>query len=148
MEIMIFLLGVLFGIVAVIMLKAVITKVIESVIDKDRDESRWSINKKDYSLIKTHLLPLFAFWEQMKFFSQYSQSTSFIPFLLNIPVLTCILLELAPRYLQVRVLYCLLLIIVLADQPIIKPIKKVPIYETIVGNIEIKIVNIVSIKSL
>lgn len=40
MEIMIFLLGVLFGIGAVIMLKAVITKVIESVIDKDRDESR------------------------------------------------------------------------------------------------------------
>ena len=84
----------------------------------------------------------------MKFFSQYSQLTSFIPFLLNIPVLTCILLELAPRYLQVRVLYCLLLIIVLASQPITKPIKKVPIYETIVGNIEIKIVNIISIKSL
>ena len=40
MEIMIFLLGVLFGIGAVIMLKAIITKVIESVIDKDRDESR------------------------------------------------------------------------------------------------------------
>lgn len=40
MEIMIFLLGVLFGIGAVIMLKAVITKVIESIIDKDRDESR------------------------------------------------------------------------------------------------------------
>ena len=40
MEIMIFLLGVLFGIVAVIMLKAIITKVIESVIDKDRDEFR------------------------------------------------------------------------------------------------------------
>ena len=40
MEIMIFLLGILFGIGAVIMLKAVITKVIESVIDKDRDESR------------------------------------------------------------------------------------------------------------
>ena len=40
MEIMIFLLGVLFGIGAVVMLKAVITKVIESVIDKDRDESR------------------------------------------------------------------------------------------------------------
>lgn len=40
MEIMIFLLGVLFGIGAVIMLKAVITKVIESIIDKDRDEFR------------------------------------------------------------------------------------------------------------
>ena len=40
MEIMIFLLGVLFGIGAVIMLKAIITKVIESVIDKDRDASR------------------------------------------------------------------------------------------------------------
>ena len=65
---MIFLLGVLFGIGAVIMLKAVITKVIESIIDKGRDEFRWSINKKDYSLIKTHLLPLFAFWEQIKFF--------------------------------------------------------------------------------
>ena len=37
---MIFLLGVLFGIVAVIMLKAIIIKVIESVIDKDRDESK------------------------------------------------------------------------------------------------------------
>lgn len=40
MEIMIFLLGVFFGIVTVIMLKAIITKVIESIIDKDRDESR------------------------------------------------------------------------------------------------------------
>ena len=40
MEIMIFLLGVLFGIGAVIMLKAIITKVIESIIDKDRDEFR------------------------------------------------------------------------------------------------------------
>ena len=40
MEIMIFLLGVLFGIGAVIMVKAVITKVIESIIDKDRDEFR------------------------------------------------------------------------------------------------------------
>ena len=40
MEIMIFLLGVLFGIGAVIMLKAVITKVIESIIDKNRDEFR------------------------------------------------------------------------------------------------------------
>ena len=40
MEIMIFLLGVLFGIGNVIMLKAIITKVIESIIDKDRDESR------------------------------------------------------------------------------------------------------------
>ena len=40
MEIMIFLLGVLFGIGTVIMLKAVITKVIESIIDKDRDEFR------------------------------------------------------------------------------------------------------------
>lgn len=40
MEIMIFLLGVLFGIGAVIMLKAIITKVIESVIDKDKDEPR------------------------------------------------------------------------------------------------------------